>query len=586
MPDGSGVTVGSAKTAETFVEITRTQLSPFPEVLGWPGIAVFDYDNDGDLDIFVTNGPIRSNLLYQNDGAANFVDVAAQAGVAATSDNGVTTGVGDFNNDGWLDLVVGRQIVATDLTSTSVVFFLNEGPGSDGVVTFRDATSEVGLSFPFRALAIGVGDLSGNGLLDLYLGNYDFDQMNFGTRSILPSMPNVLMTNLRLQGGLPQFNNDTAVAGVQGLARGGLQADTAGQQFVPATIAVHITDVNVDGLQDLFVLHDIPGGIDLYVNGGNGRFNLMDIERFNVFGGWMGVAPGDYDLDGDLDYFMTNIGSTGRGSPPEDRIITSSPFLPGGTPLHRLWNNNGFGGFTDAAPAISIVPSGLLPPTNNNNGTGLAAYEFGFGCGWIDADNRGLLDLVWTGDIIFDDGGPGRIFRYDNHGVGRFLKNDGVGGFIDQTAERGLFNMDDDSPLAFGENQAGRALAVVDLNNDGYEDLVVSNLPNNPLGRVGDIRVYLNPATTAGNWTNIELRGTVSNRFGIGARVVITAGGVTTVKEVITTTSGFTSIQPAVHFGLGQADVIDEVMVFWPSGRVSSHTDQPVNQPLTFEEPQ
>ena len=219
----------------------------------------------------------------------------------------------------------------------------------------------------------------------------------------------------------------------------------------------------------------------------------------------------------------------------------------------------------------------MLPPVNSLRGSGLAAYEFGFGCAWIDANNDGWPDLTWTGDI--SDPGPPGIFRVDFKGVARFLRNNQGESFTDRTGRRGLFNWSPEAPLAFGQSLSGRALLAIDLNGDGFADICRTNVAT-PKG----VQCLMNPAIEDGHWLIVRLTGTSSNRFGIGARVEATAGDSLFVAEVVTTTSAFSAVHPQVHFGLGDVTEIDRLIVRWPSGVETTMTDLAVDRIVTIME--
>lgn len=572
-------TFGDFKTAAAFVDVTDEAFEPAPETFGVPGLALFDYDNDGDVDVFIANGLAKANLLYQNDGSGRFEDMASAAGVSFSPDHGVCTGIGDFDNDGWLDLIIGRQIELFDAPGRAGVRFLkNMGPDDDGVVRFEERTDLSGLNDVEFAASIGVGDIDNDGLLDLYIGRYDFRDADFAFSSYLPDTPNRLFRNTGITDGVPIFEDITDSAGVAGTYESGLAPSTADISTRVPTFTVYFTDVNVDGYLDLFSLHEVPGGVDLFINNGDLTFTLAQQDLLDHHGGWMGITGADFDGDADLDYFIANVGADAPQTPLGDTHVTNSYFLPDGTPFHLLLSNDGAGNFTDVAMTTAVQP-GALPPTNRHGAAGLAAYEFGFGCAWFDADNDGWSDLTWIGNIVvFSDFGEGPL-RVDFHGVGRFLKNNGDGSFLDQTGERGLFVGRDDQPLGFGYGASGHALGTSDLNGDGSLDLCRSYLSAERA-----VECLLNPLNESNHWIIIRLQGTQSNRFGIGARVTVDAGARQFVGEVLTTTSAFTAVHPQVHFGLGSADIIDQLTVNWPSGAVTLRSGMPTNQVITINE--
>jgi hypothetical protein len=562
---------------KTFQDVTYTNFSPEPVAVGWPGLALFDYDNDGDIDIFITSVSGWPNQLFQNDGKGNFTEVSNLAGIRNVGDGSSCAGIGDFDNDGWIDILFGRQVFGggSDLDN-SVRYYRNLGPDENGNVRFGDGTEEAGLADVRFVDSIGVGDFDNDGLLDLYLGRYDLRDLRFENDTYLPDTPNVLLRNTGMfAAGVPLFEDVTESAGVGGTRIAGLGDSADILNRVP-TWAVYVTDVNNDGLQDIFSLQEVPGGVDLFINQGDWTFTSEQRELLNKRGGWMGATAADFDRDGDLDYFLTNVGSAAVGDTPPH--VTSAWAEPDGTPFHRLLANDGSGNFTDVAGDVA-VEAGPLPPENPLGGTGLAAYEFGFGCSFLDVENDGWPDLTWTGDItLFSRLGDGAL-RTDFQGVSRLLVGRGDGSFRDETAVRGLFYWDPDGPLQFGFSKSGRSLGAADLNGDGFADIVRTAQEAEDA-----MQVLFNPALEGGNWIIVRLEGSASNRFGIGAKVTGRAGDEVFVGEVVTTVSSFTAVHPQVHFGLGTVDRLDTLTVTWPSGTVTVQEDVTVNRVLTIAE--
>lgn len=549
---------------------------------GWGGLAAFDYDNDGDIDLYLTGRPGFPNRLLKNDGQANFTDVTDESGAGLSPDNCMACGVGDLNNDGWLDLLVTRQ--RFDLPSNAAagsILLLNNGPNAGGVVTFRALTpAESGFDSSVPAMGISVGDLDNDGLLDLIVARYDMNAfIGILIVPVYDSQPNEIWRCTGIVGGVPQYQKVPGAGGAEGTLQHGASEQTQNQTFVPGCFVAHPTDVDGDGRLDLLYLHDIPGGIDYYHNDGNFTFSARQMDTLNQHGGWMGLAAGDYDADGDVDYFVTNTGCDFYQVFP-DGTIAETQVSANGSFFHKLLRNDA-GTLVDVAGTTPVSPSSVLPPVNAFHGSGLQATEFGFGATWIDADNRGILDLYWGGDLMTF------ILRglvLNAHGVGRFLENNGDGSFKDQTADRGLFDIQPDRTVNFGEQDAARAVVAIDLNGDGFQDLVVTN--STYFGGLDpQHRVFLNRGVAGAHWLTVRLRGTTSNRFGIGSRVRVTSGGRIWAAEISTNASTFSGVQPEAHFGLGSPTSVDELRVIWPSGQTSVMNNVAADQVLIVTEP-
>ncbi len=571
---------GAAATESAFIDISD-RLGDARIVMGWGGLVAFDYDNDGDIDLLITNGPGTPNRLMENDGHANFVDVAAQAGLDMPGDNCTACAVGDFNNDGRLDLLIARQFMGLpEGAEAGAVIMMNDGPNGNGVVTFSTlSSSQTGLTSEVAAMAVGVGDLDRDGLLDILIGHYNM-AISDGAQESFPSQPDELWRCTGIIDGVPQFAQ-VLNAGIEGTEHSGYTEETLDDSFVPPTLVFYLTDVDEDGWLDFFTLHDIPGGVDLFHNNGDMTFTRRQMDLLNKHGGWMGMAGSDYDGDSHIDYFATNVGAQALFYPLSTGGLRSTPLLPDGNMYHMLLHNDG-GTLTDVVSTTAVEPSSVLPPNNSALGNVLQGYEFGFGTTWIDTDNRGRQDLYWIGDLLVAELPLG--LRVDYQGVGRFLENLGDGSFADKTAQRGLFNIPPEKRIYFGQNEFGHSVASCDLNGDGARDLVVVNSPMLGIAPAG-VRLFLNPNVSGNHWLTVRLNGTDSNKFGIGARVTAIVGSSTQVREVLSTTGAFTGVQPEAHFGIGSATQVDQLQIRWPNGATTNHLNIAVDQVLTVNEP-
>jgi enediyne biosynthesis protein E4 len=504
-----------------------------PEQMG-AGAALFDYDKDGDLDVFlVQGGPLGSSAkgdgstsrLFRNDlvVAANgrrtlrFTDVTTRAGVGLRG-YGMGTAVGDYDNDGDLDLFITSFGPET--------LYRNNGDG-----TFTDVTSQAGVSDALWSASATFFDYDRDGDLDLFVANYlDFTLAgnktctdSLGARDYCgPRAYRPVPDRLYRNDGNGRFADVTESAGIS-------RADGAG-------LGVVAGDYNGDGWLDLYVANDATPN-QLWINNKNGTFKddgLLSGSALNAAGnpeGSMGIASGDFDADGDEDLFITNIvGET-----------------------FALYRNDGQGNFEDAR-----VQTGLAAPT--------AAFT-GFGTDWFDYDNDGWLDLfVANGavNIIEAQRGQPLPFRMKN----QLFRNTGAGRFVETSSAGGP---------AFDRADISRGAAFGDIDNDGDTDLVVTN-------SIGPVRLLLNQAhstssgqarsTSSGqagarnHWVQIALEQEPGNRYGLGARIGVERAGKPTMWRRVRTDGSYLSASDArVHVGLGPSASIDSIVVQWPDGR-------------------
>ncbi len=487
---------------------------------GFPGAAMFDYDNDGDLDIYVTNGEGFPNQLLENDGHGNFVDVAHRAGV---DDRGRGHGVAtaDIDNDGDVDIYV-----ANDGWNK---LYLNNGDG-----TFTDIAESAGVISKFNSTTCAFADIDNDGYVDLYVGAAD---LVYGLNELYHNNGDLTFTDITAQTG-------TAAA---------------------YSWAVAFCDYDNDGDPDIFAANDqglakegqvCP--IMLFRNDGNLKFTDVTREAgFTTSGSWMGLAFGDYDLDGDFDLFATNLG-------------TSVQFDQQDTDFHALYRNNGDGTFTEVAEDM-----------------GLARWEFGWGTAFMDFDNDGDQDLYYVGNFLFLGAvdNPGRFFLNNGpppvHGGDQgdaFGPPAGGGGwtFTESTAKYGLLTQD-----TAGKNTIAVGLAMGDVNNDGHVDVFVTNAGTE---KTPAYPILFTEKFDDNHWIRIQLEGTVSNRSAIGARVSLTAGGRTQIQEVASGASSFSQHSLALTFGLGGHSQADEIDIRWPSGIIQRFTSAPADRTLKIRE--
>jgi hypothetical protein len=501
------------------------------------GLAFFDYDNDGWLDIYLTNGerlpgeepypdgktPIQH--LFKNNRDGTFTDVTEKAGLGRT---GWGTGVcvGDYNNDGWDDLFCaywGHNIL-----------WHNNGDG-----TFTDVTKKAGLWEDRIRWGSGCSwiDYDRDGWLDLFVCNYiELDiskvpvpgQTGYCQWKGIPVMcgPRGLPGGLNI---LYHNNGDgtfTDVSEKSGILKPGPRYAITGVSY----------DFDNDGWPDIYVAVDSEPSI-LYHNNHDGTFtdtSVMAGCAYNEDGqeqAGMGVGVADYDCDGWLDIFKTNFSDD--------------------TP--DLYHNNGDGTFTD----VTFV-----------SGLGVNTQYVCWGPTFIDYDNDGWSDIIHATGHVYPE-----IENYNldaQFKVPRLAyKNLGNGKFKDVTKELGP---------GINARWSSRGLAKGDFDNDGDEDLLILNMNDRP-------SLVRNDGGNKNNWIKIKLLGTKCNRTAIGTRVRVVTGKHAQIDEVHTGMGVMSQGDLRLHFGVGQAKTIDLIEVKWPTTQqVEKFTNVPVNQFLTIKE--
>ncbi len=511
-----------------------------PEIFG-PGVALLDYDNDGDLDVYLPqasmvdpdqspeqalfplpSGQPPGDRLFRNQlipaGELRFVDVTEAAGLGHTGyAQGVATG--DYDNDGHVDLYV--------TTFGSNVLYHNEGDGR-----FTDVTATAGVDDPRWSTSTAFLDYDRDGDLDLFVANYVHftvagNKQCAGSDGTLdycgPKSYSQVRDRLFRNEGDGRFTDVSDAAGL-------------GAAFGPG-LGVTCADFNGDGWQDIYVANDGDDN-ELWINRGDGRFEntaLMAGVAINAYGkaeASMGVTAGDFDSDGDEDLFMTHL----------DRETNT------------LYVNDGSGHFIDATDANKLGRISL-PYT-------------GFGAEWFDFDNDSDLDLfIANGAVRIEEDLRGQPFPY--HERNQLIRNDGDDGFVDVTGQAGP---------ALELIEVGRGAAFGDIDNDGDVDIVVAN--NN-----GPTRLLRNMTNGDNHWLTIQLRGVQSNIAGLGARVAVLRAGKPALWRRVHTDGSYLSASDArVHFGLGQDSTVQAVGVVWPQGKREIWRDISIDTFLTLQE--
>jgi enediyne biosynthesis protein E4 len=536
----------AAETGLDFVHFNGMSGSQYYAEHMGPGVALFDYDNDGDLDVFIVQGQMLGNKpvsqalfpprgplplkgrLYRNDldvhpdgtRTLRFTDVTEASGINATA-YGMGVATGDYNNDGCVDLYV------TTLGRNQL--FRNNCDG-----TFTDVSKQSGTDDPGWSSSAAFVDYDRDGWLDLFVGHYlayspETNIQCYGVNGrpdycpphVYTAQPSHLFHNNR-DG---TFTDVTTAAGMS-------------TEFGPA-LGVSTADFNGDGWIDIYVTNDGQQN-QMWINQHDGTFKntgLFSGTALSAEGqvkSSMGVDAGDFDNDGDEDLFVTEL--TGQGS--------------------ELYVNDGSGIFLEQG-ARSGLRFASLPYT-------------GFGTAWLDFDNDGWLDILTVNGAVTSieelvrakDPFPLRQRK-------QLFRNVGGGQFQDVTKSAGA---------VFQQPTVGRGAAFGDIDNDGDVDVVVAN-DNGPA------QLLINEIGNHNRWVGFRLAGGASQRDMVGARVeIVRADGSVLWRRARADGSYASANDPRVLVGLGQSDRISRARVVWPDGRVEEWADVPVNRYTTLKE--
>lgn len=497
------------------------------------GVALFDYDNDGMIDIFLVDGSTVEGLvspatqkggsrLFRNLGNLRFKDVTAQSRTANRG-WGMGAAAADFDNDGWTDLYVTNY--------GSNVLFHNNGNG-----TFSDVTMHAGVGGGNWSTGAAWGDYDGDGYLDLYVARYvNFDPsvtprkganatcryrgvpVACGPRG-LPGLADILYHNNR-DG---SFTDVTAKAGIK---------DPGYYGFTVVWL-----DYNQDGKQDIFVANDgTPNS--LFRNNGNGTFDEVGAVvgvSYNEDGleqACMGAAAGDIDNDGRLDLFVTNFADDNN----------------------TLYRNEGKESFSD-----STIRSGLA---------GKSWLELGWGTGLIDFDNDGWKDIFVANGHIYPE--VTRL-RMDTQYLQKcqLFQNTANGKFVEISSMVGP---------DFSKPQSARGVGFADLDNDGDIDIVLNNLDGHP-------SLLRNDRHNTNNWLSLQLQGTKSNRDAIGALVTAECKTRRLTAQVSVSDGYMGTSDKRLLLGLGADREVERLEIVWPSSKRQTLKSVRGNQTLVIKE--
>ena len=517
-----------AQSGISWVHTNSQSAEKYLPETGGAGCAFFDYDNDGWMDIYLVNSgrcdfydpqpPLR-NALYRNNRDGTFTNVTLKAGVAGGG-YGQGVAVGDYNRDGWPDLYLtqyGRSVL-----------YHNNGDG-----TFTDVTEKAGVAAPGWATSAVWFDYDNDGWPDLFVCRFvDFDKSKnkfCGNREageryyciprVYEPAPSWLFHNNR-------DGTFTDVSGQSGIAK-----------YPGKAWGVVATDINNDGLVDLFVTNDTVQNF-LFVNRGNGKFEEIGLEAgvgFSTEGrprSGMGVDSADYDQDGWMDLFVANIDQE----------------------MYAIYHNNHDETFDDHA-----LPEGIGMATRLLSGWGLKFFDY---------DNDGNLDLFLANGHPDD-----RIeeqFSQVQYKERLLLFHNTGHGFVNVSGQAGP---------AFNRPLAARALATGDFDNDGAVDVLVTMNNGAPL-------LLRNTAAKGNHWLGVRLVGKKANPDAVGAVITWQSGDLKRRRMKTGGGSFLASHDPREVLGIGDRTEIDSLEIKWPQpgGATERFTDLPIDRYITIVE--
>ena len=485
------------------------------------GLALFDYDSDGDVDVYFLNGaPLEGakfdvpprNALYRNDGGFRFTDVTEESGLGDVG-YGLGVAIGDYDNDGFPDVYLNNY--------GPNVMYRNHGDG-----TFSDVTRQTGTAGESSFVGAGASflDVDADGDLDLYVARYlDFSYDTHVHNQWLgfhvypgpdhyPPVPDSLYRN----NGDGTFTDVSVESGIASLKGRGMGLVTA--------------DYDRDGDTDIFVSNDSTPNF-LLENDGTGKFQdvgLVSGVAYDLYGslqGSMGVDCADYDNDGLPDFYQTSYQNE----------------------MASLYRNLGNGLLEDVT-LTAKAGVGTLPHVT-------------WGIGFADFDNDGNRDLFIACGHLYDNVDRfSDVTSYEVRNI--LLRNTGDGTFADVSLESG------DGMLP---KLSSRGAALADLDNDGDVDVVILNSRKPPT-------ILRNDSLNDHHWIQVRLRGKITNRDGLGARVTVVGGGFAQTDEVHDGRGYQSHYGSRLHFGLGTRDRIDRIEVRWIGGRAEIFQETEVDR--------
>ncbi len=456
------------------------------------GIAVGDYDRDGWPDLYFSGGSAGQGALYRNLSGERFEELAAEAGVALPGVEAAGALFADYDGDGWLDLFV------TGVNESPSTLLRNLGNGH-----FADVTTASGLAGLNNSFSATFADYDRDGDLDLYIGHWAPPQNS---------------AQLWRNNGDKTFTDITQQVGL---------ANSDMNDF-----SANFSDIDNDGWLDLLIAADFDTS-QVYLNSRDGHFKNITTTDITDENG-MGTAVGDYDNDGDMDWFVSSIST-------------------GGISGNRLYQNRGDGTFADVSEKAAVRHGG-----------------WGWGSCFADFNNDGYLDIFQVNGY----GRPAMNYQGDNNLEASVL-------FISTGKRwfRGIRFIEQAELWGVADSRHGRGVACLDYDRDGDLDIIVANNNQPPL-------VYRNNGTENSHFLNVRLRGAPPNSEALAARIYVKTKGMQQMRELRAGSNYLSQDLAEAHFGLGDETVVEELRILWPSQQTTVINAVQANQFLVIDEPE
>lgn len=541
----------------------------YPYIYMGGGVAIGDINNDGLQDIYFT-GNMVENKLYLNKGNLQFEDITTVAGVAG--DERWATGVtmADVNADGWLDIYVS---VSGKFATNKNLLFLNNGAKADGIPTFTENAEAAGIADEGRSTQGVFFDYDKDGDLDLYVANYPYT--NFKT------------PNYSYQVLIQQKNPDKSDKLYRNKGDGTFEdvSEAAGILNFGLSLSATVADYNNDGWEDIYVSNDFASPDYFYFNNGDGTFTdrVKESTQHIAFFG-MGADAGDFNNDGLMDLVQMDM-------TPEDNRRNKANMAsmnPAG-----FWEIVGMGMHYQYMQNVLQLNNGIsaedgLPHYSDiSRLAGISSTDWSWASLFVDLDNDGWKDIFITNGTRRDINNKdyfNKIEKADYQTKQTFNQLDLTKNMPSEKVDNYVFRNNQDLTFTnvieeWGLSGVGfsNGAAYGDLDNDGDLDMVVNNIDEPAF-------IYQNKSTDLklANYLRIHLQGSPKNPQGLGAKISIKNENKLQYHQH-TMTRGFqSSVEPFIHFGLGQENAVEELVITWPDGRQQTLQNVPANQVLSL----